>query len=77
MIVALQEMFQTQAQDWKVNVSKAFVENKLTEAAAVETCAIKMVGYTHRLEKLGFSLGQELATKASQRYNSLDYLIPK
>ena len=43
-------------------MSKAFVESKLAEGAAVGLHVIKMVGYTQRLEKLGFPLGQELAT---------------
>ena len=62
MIVALQDMFQTQARTERFNVSKAFVESKLAEGAAVGPHVIKMVGYTQRLEKLGFPLGQELAT---------------
>ena len=43
-------------------MSKAFAECKLVEGAAVGPQVIKMVGYTQRLEKLGFPLGQELAT---------------
>jgi hypothetical protein len=43
-------------------VSKAFVESKLVEAAAVGPHVIKMVGYTQRLEQLGFPVDQELAT---------------
>ena len=43
-------------------MSKAFVESKLAEGAAVGPHIIKMVGYTQRLEKLGFPLGQALAT---------------
>ena len=62
MIVALQDMFQTQARTERFNVSKAFVESKLAEGVAVGPHVIKMVGYTQRLEKLGFPLGQELAT---------------
>ena len=62
MIVVLQDMFQTQARTERFNVSKAFVESKLAEGAAVGPHVIKMVGYTQRLEKLGFPLGQELAT---------------
>ena len=62
MIVALRDMFQTQARTERFNVSKAFVESKLAEGAAVGPHVIKMVGYTQRLEKLGFPLGQELAT---------------
>ena len=62
MIVALRDMFQTQARTERFNVSKAFVESKLAEGAAVGQHIIKMVGYTQRLEKLGFPLGQELAT---------------
>src|SRR6185437_10950821 len=55
-------MFQTQARTERFNVSKSFVESKLAEGAAVGPHVIKMVGYTQRLEKLGFPLGQELAT---------------
>jgi hypothetical protein len=62
MIVTLQDMFQTQAKTKRFNVSKAFVESKLAEGAAVGLHVIKMVGYTQRLEKLGFPLSQELAT---------------
>ena len=43
-------------------MSKAFAETKLVEGAPVGLHVIRMVGYTHRLEKLGFPLGQELAT---------------
>jgi len=53
MIVALRDMFQTQARTERFNVSKAFVESKLAEGAAVGPYVIKMVGYTQRLEKLG------------------------
>ena len=62
MIVVLQDMFQAQARTERFNVSKAFVECKLVEGAAVGPHVIKMVGYAQRLEKLGFPLGQELAT---------------
>jgi len=43
-------------------VSKGFVERKLAEGAIVGPHVIKMVGYTQRLEKLGFPLSQELDT---------------
>ena len=43
-------------------MSKAFAETKLAEGAPVGPHVIKMVGYTQRLEKLGFPLGQDLAT---------------
>ena len=43
-------------------MSKAFAETKLVEGAPVGPHVIKMVGYPQRLEKLGFPLGQELAT---------------
>ena len=43
-------------------MSKAFAETKLAEGASVGPRVIKMVGYTQRLEKLGFPHGQELAT---------------
>ena len=62
MIVALRDMFQTQTRTERFNVSKAFAETKLAEGALVGPHVIKMVGYTERLEKLGFPLGQELAT---------------
>jgi hypothetical protein len=62
MIVALKDMFQTQARTERFNVSKAFVETKLAEGAPVEPHVIKMVSHTQRLEKLGFPIGLELAT---------------
>jgi hypothetical protein len=43
-------------------VSKAFLECKLAEGATVGPHVIKMVGYSQRLEKLGYSISQELAT---------------
>ena len=62
MIVALKDMFQGQARTERYNVAKSFVECKLAEGAAVGPHVIKMVGYSQTLEKLGFPLGQELAT---------------
>ena len=59
--IALNDMFQVEARK-RFQVSKAFVECKLVEGVAVAPHVIKMVGYTHRLEKLGFLIGQELAT---------------
>ncbi|CAD6334115.1 unnamed protein product [Miscanthus lutarioriparius] len=53
---------ETQARTERFNVSKAFVETKLAEGAVVGPHVIKMVGYTQRLEKLGFPIGPELAT---------------
>jgi hypothetical protein len=49
MIVALNDMFQTQARTERFNVSKAFVETKLVEGAPVGPHVIKMVGHTQRL----------------------------
>jgi len=46
MIVALNDMFQTQARTERFNVSKAFAETKLAEGATVGPHVIKMVGYT-------------------------------
>jgi hypothetical protein len=62
MIVALNDIFATQARTERFNVSKAFVECKLAEGALVGPHVIKMVGYIQRLEKLGFPLGKELST---------------
>ena len=62
MIVALKDMFQDQARTERYNVAKSFVECKLAEGAAIGPHVIKMVGYSQTLEKLGFPLGQELAT---------------
>jgi hypothetical protein len=62
MIVALNDMFQTQARTERFNVSKVFVETKLAEGTPVGPHVIKMVGHTQRLEKLGFPIGPELAT---------------
>ena len=46
MIVALRDMFQTQAKTERFNVSKAFAETKLAEGASVGPHVIKMVGCT-------------------------------
>ena len=62
MIVALNDMCQTQARTKRFNVSKAFAETKLAEGTVVGPHVIKIVGYTQRLEKLGFPIGPELAT---------------
>jgi hypothetical protein len=62
MIMALKGMFQTQARTERFNVSKAFLECKLEEGTTVGTHVIKMVGYSQRLEKLGYPVSQELAT---------------
>jgi hypothetical protein len=45
-MVALNDMFQTQARTERFNVSKAFAETKLTEGAVVGPHVIKIVGYT-------------------------------
>jgi len=55
-------MFQAQARTERFQVSKAFVDCKLAKGAVVGPHVIKMVGYTQKLEKLGFPIGQELAT---------------
>jgi len=55
-------MFQAEARTKRFQVSKAFVDCKLAEGATVGPHVIKMVGYTQRLEKLGFPIGQELDT---------------
>jgi hypothetical protein len=62
MVVALKDMFATQARTERFNVSKAFVECKLAEGALVGPHVINMIGYVQRLEKLGFPLGKELST---------------
>ena len=62
MIIALNDMFQTQARTKRFNISKALVETKLAEGATVGPHVIKMVSHTQMLEKLGFPIGQELAT---------------
>jgi hypothetical protein len=62
MIMALNDMFQTQDRTERFNVSKVFIETKLAEGAPVGPHVVKMVGQTQRLEKLGFPIGLELAT---------------
>ncbi|CAD6231891.1 unnamed protein product [Miscanthus lutarioriparius] len=53
---------ETHARTERFNVSKAFAKTKLAEGAAVGPHVIKTVGYTQRLEKLGFPIGLKLAT---------------
>ena len=62
MIIALKDMFQTQASCERFNVAKAFGECKLAEGGAVAPHVIKMLGYAQTLDKLGFPLDPKLAT---------------
>jgi hypothetical protein len=71
MTMALRDMFQTQARTERFNVSKDFLKCKIAEGTTVGPHVIKMVGYSQRLEKLGFPIGQELAIDFI-----LTYLLP-
>jgi hypothetical protein len=62
MIIGLKGMFENQARTERYHTSKALFACKLAEGGPVSPNVIKMVGYIESLEKLGFPLGQELAT---------------
>lgn len=62
MIEHLKLLYQEQARQERYDVSKALFQCKMAEGSPVGAHVLKMIGYTENLERLGFPLGQELAT---------------
>ncbi|CAJ2628282.1 unnamed protein product [Trifolium pratense] len=62
MIEHLKTLYQEQARIERFEVSKALFSAKLSEGSLVSPHVLKMIGYVGNLEKLGFPLGNELAT---------------
>ena len=62
MIVHLKRLYQGQARHERYEVSKALYQCRLAERSPVGAHVLKMIGYVENLERLGFPLGQELAT---------------
>ena len=62
MIEHLKELYQGQARQERYDTSKALFRLKMAEGTPVGTHVLKMIGYIESLERLGFPLGQELAT---------------
>ena len=62
MIVGLRGMFENQARVDRFNTSKALFGSKLAEGTPVSPHVIKMIGYIESLQRLGFSLDDDLAT---------------
>ncbi|XP_052881000.1 uncharacterized protein LOC128289273 [Gossypium arboreum] len=62
MIEHLKELYQGQARQESFDISKALFQCKLAEGSPIEPHVLKMIGYIESLSKLGFPLGQELAT---------------
>ncbi|KAK8547454.1 hypothetical protein V6N12_031591 [Hibiscus sabdariffa] len=62
MIQNLKEIYEGQARQERYETSKALFQCKMTEGTPVGAHVIKMMGYVHTLEKLGFPLKNELAT---------------
>ncbi|CAJ2651929.1 unnamed protein product [Trifolium pratense] len=62
MIEHLKTLYQEQARIERFEVSKALFQAKLAEGSPVSTHVLKMIGYVGNLAKLGFPLGDELAT---------------
>src|SRR4051812_49257514 len=62
MIVHLKKVYSEQARQERYDVSKAMFGCKLAEGSPVGAHVLKMIGYVENLDRLGFSLGQELAT---------------
>ncbi|KAK8590170.1 hypothetical protein V6N12_024552 [Hibiscus sabdariffa] len=62
MIQNLKEIYEGQARQERYETSKALFQCKMTEGTPVGAHVIKMMGYIQTLEKLGFSLKDELAT---------------
>ncbi|KAG8492837.1 hypothetical protein CXB51_010063 [Gossypium anomalum] len=62
MIEHLKELYQGQARQERLDISKALFQCKLAEGSPIGPHVLKMIGYIESLSKLGFPLGQELAT---------------
>ncbi|CAJ2644951.1 unnamed protein product [Trifolium pratense] len=62
MIEHLKTLYQEQARIERFEVSKALFQAKLAEGSPVSPHVLKMIGYVGNLAKLGFPLGDELAT---------------
>ncbi|KAK9024843.1 hypothetical protein V6N11_064749 [Hibiscus sabdariffa] len=62
MIQNLKVIYEGQARQERYETSKALFQCKMTEGTPVGVHVIKMMGYIQTLEKLGFSLKDELAT---------------
>ncbi|CAJ2644998.1 unnamed protein product [Trifolium pratense] len=62
MIEHLKTLYQEQARIERFEVSKALFQAKLSEGSPVSPHVLKMIGYVGNLTRLGFPLGDELAT---------------
>ena len=62
MIEHLKELYQEQARQERYDISKALFQCRMAEGNLIGPHVLKMIGYIENLEKLGFPLGQELAT---------------
>ncbi|PKI73043.1 hypothetical protein CRG98_006538 [Punica granatum] len=62
MIVHLRQLYQEQARHERFDISKTLFQARLTEGSPVGLHVLKMIGYVETLGRLGFPLGQELAT---------------
>ncbi|KAJ9547812.1 hypothetical protein OSB04_020355 [Centaurea solstitialis] len=62
MIQSLKSMFQIQARQERFDTVRALHACMMTEGSSVSTHVLKMKGYVDRLTRLGYPLGQELAT---------------
>ncbi|KAI3672479.1 hypothetical protein L6452_38568 [Arctium lappa] len=62
MISSLKSMFQLQARKERFDAIRALHACKMTESLSVSTHVLRMKGYVDRLTRLGYPLGQELAT---------------
>jgi len=62
MVEELKTMFQTQARAERYEISEKFFTCKMEEHSSVGEHAIKMSGYTRRLEELGCKIPDELKT---------------
>ncbi|KAG8482959.1 hypothetical protein CXB51_022006 [Gossypium anomalum] len=62
MIEHLKELYQGQARQERFDISKALFQCKLAEGSPIGPHVLKMIGYIEKMSKLGFPLGQELAT---------------
>jgi len=62
MLVQLKDMFQQQAKQERFETVKTLASCKMAQGSSVSVHVLKMKGYVDQLERLGFPIGQELAT---------------
>ena len=62
MVEHLRQLYQGQARHERFEISRVLFQCKMSYRGPVGPYVLKMIGYIENLQRLGFPLGQELAT---------------